>query len=133
MTLEDDGLTQRQRRAAILLAAGWSVAATAKKAGVSARSIYDWQSANEPFKLHAADLRGRMLARACGRLARAATKASRTLDRLLDDANPQVALRAAVAVLEHGVRLRDHVELDARLCAIEAAAEAAKTGVETWH
>jgi hypothetical protein len=56
---------------------------------------------------------------AMGRLAAAATKATDTLERLMTSTKDTVALGAARSVLELGQRLRESVELEQRIAALE--------------
>jgi hypothetical protein len=60
-----------------------------------------------------------MLDEAVGSLAEATNEAVGTLRKLLDDTNPSVRLRAALGIIDAVVRMREHVELEARMLRIE--------------
>jgi hypothetical protein len=61
-----------------------------------------------------------------GRLADGMTGAADALRRLLSSRSEPTRLAAARALIELAVRLRDSVELEARLAALEAAPPAAR-------
>ena len=72
--------------------------------------------------LHAtslSDLRGQVLDRAVGKLSEASTAAADTLRALLDADSETVRLGAGRSILELGARLREALELEARLAALE--------------
>jgi hypothetical protein len=64
-----------------------------------------------------------MLDEAVGALAEATNAAVSTLRDLLDDDHGNVRLRAALGIIDAVVRLRDHVEFERRLTALEAQNE----------
>ena len=72
------------------------------------------------FAARLGDLRADMLARAAAMLTAAAVESVRTLADLLKPANaPATRLNAARAILEHGVKLRALVEIEASLKDLE--------------
>ena len=103
----------------LALACGLSAEQAAKQAGVSPATVY--RRLQDPaFQSRAADLRRDMLARAAAMLTAAAVESVRTLADLLKPANaPATRLNAARAILEHGVKLRALVEVEARLKDLE--------------
>ncbi len=103
-----------------LLAGGASVSAVAQLAEVSERTIFR-RLKDAAFRTRLADARKELLTRAMGSLTEGATDAARTLRNLLLDANPQARLGAAKAILEAATKLRDSLEIDERLAALEKA------------
>ena len=107
----------------LALACGLSAEQAAKQSGVSVTTAY--RRLDDPaFAARLGDLRADMLARAAAMLTAAAVEAVRTLADLLKPANaPAVRLNAARAILEHGVKLRALVEVEARLQDLEDRVE----------
>ncbi|MDB5349196.1 MAG: hypothetical protein JWN86_443 [Planctomycetota bacterium] len=108
----------KQERVALLLAAGRSIKGAAKASEVGERTAHDWL-ADKDYRAFVAELRGRILNRAVGRLSQATNAAVGELVKLLKDESATVRLRAATAILDGAVRMREHVELDERMLAIE--------------
>jgi hypothetical protein len=120
MNRQDSALWNGKReRVALLLAEGKAIKAAAAEAGIGERTAYTWL-ADPRFQNHISDLRGRMVDTALGRLTDAATKAVDTLVGLLDDGRDTVRLRAAFGILDSMARLREHVEFERRIAALEA-------------
>ena len=122
----------KQERVALLIAAGRSIKAAAAEAGCGERTAHEWLE-DPRYRSLISELRHRMLDEAVGSLARATNEAVSTLKGLLDDDNANVRLRAALGVLDAAVRLREHVELEGRITALEAQEaehESAITGEE---
>lgn len=114
----------RQNADSVLIAAlasGATVAAAAKQAGVAERTVYR-RLEDADFRRQVHEARGEILARTVGTLAEATTRAVSTLCELLEAEAEPVRLGAARAILAEVVRLREHVDLDARLREIEASA-----------
>ena len=103
----------------LALACGLSAEQAARQAGVSVKTAY--RRLDDPaFAARLADLRADMLARAAAMLTAAAVEAVRTLADLLKPANaPATRLNAARAILDHGVKLRALVEVEASLKDLE--------------
>jgi hypothetical protein len=117
---ENGPLTPKQEAAALALAAGGTHAAAARKAGCGDRTIRTWQAdPGGAFARRVAQLRSEMSARACGRLADGMAAGADTLRALLKARSEQVRLGAARALLELGVKLRESVELEERVRALE--------------
>jgi hypothetical protein len=114
----------KQERVALLIAAGRSIKAAAA-ADCGERTAHTWLE-DPRFRMLVAGLRGRMLDEAVGTLAEAANEAVGALRKLLDDENSGVRLRAALGILDAAVRVRQHIELDARLLRLEQDEAAAK-------
>jgi hypothetical protein len=115
-------LSPKQERVALLIAAGRSIKAAAAEAGCGERTAHEWLD-NPRYRSFIAELRHRMLDEAVGSLAEATNRAASTLRDLLDDENRNVRLRAALGIIDAVVRLRDHVEIERRISALEAQNE----------
>jgi len=101
------------------LAGGMTVAAAAAASGVGERTVYR-RLEDLDFRQAVSEARARMVENAVGELAAAATAAVCTLRALLGAESGSVRLGAARAVLELGSRLRESVELEQRVAALEA-------------
>jgi hypothetical protein len=108
---------------ALALASGLTVGAAARRAGVGERTAYR-RLADAAFRARVAALRGEMVERALGRAARGMSAAADTLRQLLKADKESVRQGAARALLELTVRLRESVELEERLAALEAQVQA---------
>ena len=103
----------------LALACGLSAEQAAKQAGVGVKTAYRRVDAAD-FRGRLDDLRRDLLARAAAMLTAAAVESVRTLADLLKPANaPATRLNAARAILEHGVKLRALVEVEASLKDLE--------------
>ena len=103
---------------AVALAAEQTLRDAAAAVGLSERTATRrW--ADAAFRRHVAELRGEMVARSLGRLADGMAEAADVLRRLLASKNERVRLGAARTLLEWGVKLRESVELEERLRALE--------------
>jgi DNA-binding LacI/PurR family transcriptional regulator len=100
------------------LAAGGTVEASARAAGVSETTVY--RRLREPaFRQRVAEARDEMVNRAVARLSATSTLAADTLRELLKARSETVRLGAARAVLELGSRLREQEDLAERIAALE--------------
>jgi hypothetical protein len=104
---------------ALALAAGQTLRDAAAAAGIGERTATRrWTDA--AFRRRVALLRGDMVGRALGRMADGMAEAAGVLRALLAaDTPPAVRLGAARSLLELGVKLREAVELEARLSSLE--------------
>ena len=100
------------------LAAGQTVLDAAREAGLSEKTAHR-RLAEPEFRRRVAAARDQMLARAVGQLTDAATEAVATLRELLAADALAVRLGAARSILDLGRRLREALELDARLTELE--------------
>jgi hypothetical protein len=108
---------------ALALAAGDSIADAAANAGVGERTVYR-RLADPAFRQRIQTFRGEMVAQALGRMANGMTEAADVLRQLLaSQTPPAVRLGAARSILELGVKLRESVELEQRVAALETAAD----------
>jgi hypothetical protein len=111
---------RRKGEAALLvaLASGMTVRDAAVAAGIGERTAT--RRVTDPgFRRQVAQLRANMVQRALGRLADASVQAVDTLRALLSAEADTVKLGAARAILELGNRLRETVELEERIAALE--------------
>jgi hypothetical protein len=100
------------------LAAGLSVRAAAKKAGLAERTTYR-RLADPAFQAAVKDASREIVTRATARLAASSTKAVDTLRRLLGSKDERVRLSAARWTLRLLTHLLDHEELSDRVAALE--------------
>jgi hypothetical protein len=92
----------------------------ASAAGIGERTATRrWADAR--FRQRVAELRSEMVSRALGKMADGMSDAAGKLRALLSATSESVQLGACRALLELGVKLRESVELEARLAALEAA------------
>jgi hypothetical protein len=105
---------------ALAIATGMTIRDAAHAAGVSERTAAR-RAAEPEFRHRVTQLRGDMVARASGQMADAMTEAATELRRLIKESkNDNVRLGACRAMVELGTRLRDTVELQEALRALEA-------------
>ena len=103
----------------LALACGATKEAAARKAGVSESTVYRRLKAPE-FQRELNELRSDMVQRATGMLTAATMEAAKTLLTLQDPSiPPAVRLGAARATLDFGLKMRQIVELEERLIAME--------------
>jgi hypothetical protein len=108
---------------ALALASGQTLRDAAAATGIGERTATRrW--ADTAFRRRVAELRGEMVGQAAGKMAGAMTAAVDTLRQLLDAGTPPaVRLGAARTMLELAVKLRESVELEARIAALEQRRE----------
>ena len=114
------GRRQADQLLLVALACGATVEAAAQKAGLSQATVY--RRLRDPeFKERIQDVQSDMVKRASGTLTAAGMEAIKTLLALLQSSSTPAGVRlgAARAVLELGGKLRDSVELEERLRALE--------------
>src|SRR5271166_3778523 len=117
-------------RLLLALACGATIDAAARSLGVSERTAYR-RLADAAFRQRLQVLRADMVQRAAGALTAAGAEAVRTLLALQKESTPAgVRLGSARAVIELGVKLRETVELEERLRALEerVGGDAARQG-----
>lgn len=101
------------------LVAGVTVQEAASQAGVGQRTAFRRLS-DSRFRQRLAETKGRMLETVSARLANSAGAACEELERLLKKADSEsVRLGAARTILEQVLRMRELVEIDQRLLALE--------------
>lgn len=109
----------RNDRLLLQLAQGLSVRDAAKQAGVSEPTVF--RRLKEPdFISELTRLRGQLWDDALRKLTASACKAVERLAQLMNDADSEnVKLKAAQLILEQGSKLRETVEFEQRLAALE--------------
>lgn len=124
---KNGGPRPRKGEAALLaaLAAGQTIRDAAKAAGISERTASRHME-DPAFRQQVQEARAEIIARAASQLADAATDAATTLRGLLAAESDAIKLGAARAILELGTKLRESVELEQRLAALEAGLERRK-------
>lgn len=107
-------------RAAILLARGLTTDKAGEAVGVSGRTVRRWRE-DPAFEADVQSARRALLAEAVAALGAAARDAISTLHAALDDESPSVRVRAASVLLSALPSISEHVSLEDRITALEAA------------
>jgi hypothetical protein len=113
--------------AAAHVAAGRTLKDTAAAANVSERTVQRWTAGDAAFQARVAELRSAMVAEAAGRLASGMGAAAVTLLLLLKSKDEDVRHKAAVKVIELGLKVRDQTEIEERLARVEEQLTGGKT------
>lgn len=114
-------MTSKHRPAAVVaLAQGRTTGQAAKAAGVSGRTVLRWLD-DPAFRQEVTDTRTELLHLAVGRLAAASTKAVDALVDALDNERGQARVQAARTLLDAVLALRESLDLEQRLAALETA------------
>jgi hypothetical protein len=120
---EISDLSPKQEAAALALARGCKLGDAAKECGAGERTIKTWTATVPAFTRRIAQLRAEMTSLALGRMVEGMASAADTLGYLCRRGkSEQVRLGAARALIELGTRLRETVELEERIAALEAGA-----------
>ncbi|MFD9374668.1 hypothetical protein ACFWBH_03855 [Streptomyces sp. NPDC059999] len=113
-------MTTTDKPAAVLaLAQGRSNHQAATDAGVSTRTVLRWLE-DDDFRQQVAESRTMLLRLAVGRLAAASVQAVDTLVDALTTEKGQARVQAAKVLLESTLALRESLDLEERLAALEA-------------
>ena len=120
--MTESGLTEldARARAVILLARGTNSDKVGEQVGMSGRTIRRWAEAPD-FKAEVDAARRALLDEAVKALSAAARDAVDVLHQSLSDDSPNIRLRAAVALLGALPSISEHVALEERISALEAA------------
>ena len=113
------GLTAKQQKALDALLRGCTQEAAAREAGVSRRTLGRWMSRNVAFQHALRDAEQEALKRIQRRLAALAENACDALARALQGEAQPAQVRAADIVLARLMPLRELVEIEERLKALE--------------
>lgn len=113
------GIELKQGRVLAALIETANITAACKAAGVSRKTFYNWQDADPAFRLRLQTIREQMIAEALDGLAMQTRAALEAIDAALADENTGIRLRAAQAVLDHLLKLKDMIDLEARLKRLE--------------
>ena len=103
-------LSAKQRRVAELLAAGFTRAEAAKRAGVGERTVYVWLN-SEAFRAHIRAEQSRLRGELTSVLRRSVMKAVQVLEAALDSPDEDRKILAARALLGAGARFLALVEM----------------------
>lgn len=106
--------------AIVALARGLTSEDAAREAGVSGRTVRRWME-EQDFALEVRDARTQLLQHAVGQLAAGAVEAVTTLREALRDADGRNRVQAARVLLDATLALRESLDLEERLAALEAA------------
>jgi hypothetical protein len=104
-------LTPRQERAILALLAEPSVTAAAAAARVPESTLYRWL-ADPPFRDRLRAARRAVFEHGLGALAQATGEAVDVLRRALDNGDPAVEVKAALALLDRALRVRALADLE---------------------
>jgi hypothetical protein len=118
-----DALSPKQEAVALALAAGRTLRQAASDSGAGERTIKTWIAHQPALNRRVTELRAGLTAQALGRLTEGMTEAADTLRALLRARSRSVRLGAARAILELGTKLRESVELEQRIAALETGRE----------
>jgi transposase-like protein len=114
--------TGKKSAAALALARGMTIKAAAAAAEVGERTLHRWLDEDKEFARQVSNLQSELFARAIAVLTDGAAEAAAVLRLLcVKGTTEKVRLSAARAVLELTGRLREMVQLEERLAAVEAA------------
>ncbi|HZZ77619.1 MAG TPA: hypothetical protein VFE62_03815 [Gemmataceae bacterium] len=105
------------------LACGSTVQQAADTAGVSRKTV-SRRMAEPEFAKRVAEMRSEMVRRTASKMTDGMLEAAEVLRKLLKAKGENVRLGACRALFEHGVRIRETVELEERLQALEQRAKA---------
>ncbi len=108
------------------LAAGFTYKAAADALGIDERTARR-RAARPEFRRFVAAMRRELLAGAVGRLADRMNAAADVLGKLLESPNEAIRLKAAVALLDHGLKAVVMTELEERIDIIESRLAHANT------
>ncbi|WP_019072391.1 hypothetical protein [Streptomyces hokutonensis] len=126
--MTSNGLTEldAKAQAVVLLARGTNSDKVGEQVGVSGRTIRRWAEAPE-FRAEVEAARRALLDEAVRALSSAARDAVTVLHDSLSDDSPAIRLRAAVALLGALPNIAEHVALEERVAALEAAFDTERT------
>jgi transposase-like protein len=129
---ETPGTSAKFEEAALAIARGVSVAATARQVELSTRQMHRWVR-RPAFKARVREIRAGLFEQAYNRLASLSGDAVDRLRELLASKNEPIALGAAKALLASGCDLRESIELAEKVAELdrllqEMKTNAAKTG-----
>ena len=108
----------RRKAAVAALAAGSSVQDATKKAGIGRRTLTRWLT-NPKFAARVEALRTETITGAMSKLGASMSSAADALTKLLDAPRAETRLKAAKAVLELGMKLKEHGEMVQRVTELE--------------
>jgi len=107
---DSSALSEKQRRVAEFLAAGYTRQEAAKQAGVGERSVYRWLN-SKAFQDYVRAEQNRLRGELTSALRRSVMRAVQALEQALDAGDQSQRLFAAKALLSAGVRLLSLLEM----------------------
>ncbi len=119
--MTNNGLTARQSRALTAMMTSQSVVEAAKTAGVSERTLQRWLD-DPAFRKELSERQSEAVTTVTRRLVTLADQAVNTINEVLTDPDIPAAtrLRAAESVLSNLLKLRELVDLEARVARLES-------------
>lgn len=128
-------LTTKQRRAVVALLGARDVATAAQVAKVGERSLRRWLKDDVAFRTELALAEQDVVTAATRKLSDLAWQAAAVLGRIMDDSSVPagVRVRAADAILARLLQLKELMQLEQRLHALEASQEALREQVTATY
>ena len=120
METKRNNLTPRQTQALQMILGGSSITQVAQAVNASRKTLYKW-IAQPPFAKALTDERTLALERLSQSLANLSEKAVGVLSTAMDDPSSTVRVRAADIALSRMLALKDSVEFEKRISALESA------------
>lgn len=120
-------LTPKQEKAVAALVVSKTVEEASQRAGVSVRSLYRWMHEDPTFQVEWRHARRAALDSGIAALQSGVAEAVQVLREALGERNVHARIRAAIALVEHGLGAHQAFELDQRIKALEEQA-----GEHTW-
>jgi len=122
---EKGGLTPPQRKLILALADARTVAGAARQAGVARSSVYVWLE-NPAFRAEVSRVRDLLFTEALDMVNGAMAKAVSKLVEQLDHGSSTIRLKAAQAICQLGMEIRERAETEAKLAELEDRARLLK-------
>lgn len=123
-----NGLRRGENAALLALARGATTDQAGEEAGVSGRTVRRWLQDDDVFAGRVLELRTQILGRTVGALIDASTEAVATLRACLNANSEATRVRAATAILNATITLRESVDFEERLAALEETAQRRQHG-----
>lgn len=119
---ENGTLTTKQRLAVVALLEERTVTGAAKRAGVGAKTLFVWLT-QPAFRAELSKAESAAIDDAVRALVRTSGAAIAVLEKTMTDAGATAStrVRAAQAILDNLLKLREHLTLDERVSRLEAA------------
>jgi len=114
-------LTPKQQRVVAAVARCRTIRAACRWAKVSDRAYRKWRSASEEFRDALKAAQGAVWSDAHGDLKGLSSLAVKVIGKLLKSPDQEVRRKTACWLLEHNLKVADHIDLTERLEAVEAA------------
>ena len=122
---DEKGLTPPQRKLILALADARTVAGAARQAGVARSSVYVWMD-DPVFRAEVSRVRDLLFTEALDMVNGAMAKAVAKLVEQLDHGASSIRLKAATAICQLGMEIRERAETEAKLAELEDRARLLK-------